>query len=225
MTGRPRAVVAVGHGRYADPWHPYDAVAERMCTLLGDDGWSVRVEPDVDGTMTSLDAEDLLVVVAGDPWGQGERAFGAPSESVAGLAIALERGLGVLAMHSASASLRDYPAWAEALGGIWIPDASMHPPFDDEASVHVLPHPVTEGLGDFTVADERYCRLQLVGSRVVLAEHTEEGKREPLVWLRESGAARIAYDALGHDTRSYDSAAHRALIRRLARWAARRSDG
>ncbi|WP_382304871.1 ThuA domain-containing protein [Herbiconiux sp. UC225_62] len=220
MTEPRRAVIAVGHGRYADPWHPYDAVAERMRELLDDDGWSVRVDPDVDGAMTRLDDADLLVVVAGDPWGQGERAFGAPAASVAGLGRALDRALGVLAMHSSSATLRDYPVWAEALGGIWVPEASMHPPFDDAAQVHVLPHPVTAGLGDFVVADERYCHLQGVGARTVLAEHVEAGERQPLVWLREFGVARIAYDALGHDERSYESASHREIIRRLARWAA-----
>jgi type 1 glutamine amidotransferase len=40
-----------------------------------------------------------------------------------------------------------------------------------------------------------------------------------LLWAREYGRSRIVYDALGHDTRSYDSQAHRELIRRAALWA------
>jgi type 1 glutamine amidotransferase len=223
MSAERRAVIAVGRGRYADPWHPYDAVGERMRALLHDDGWQVRVDTDVDHATTRLDGEHLLVVLAGDPWQNGQHAFGAPDAAIRGLSNALDQGLGVLAMHSASASLRDYPVWATALGGIWIPGASMHPPFDEQAQVQLLPHPVTEGLGDFRVADERYCHLQFVGERTLLAEHAHDGGRQPLVWVREHGAARIAYDALGHDERSYDSDAHRELIRRLARWAAARA--
>src|SRR5690606_34509664 len=75
----------------------------------------------------------------------------------------------------------------------------------------------------FTVADERYARLQLIGTAAVLADHEHEGIRHPLIWTREIGAARCAYDGLGHDTRSFDSEPHREIIRRLARWAARAS--
>jgi type 1 glutamine amidotransferase len=38
------------------------------------------------------------------------------------------------------------------------------------------------------------------------------------VWARESGPARVVYDGLGHDTRSYDSAGHVDLLRRTVGW-------
>ena len=35
---------------------------------------------------------------------------------------------------------------------------------------------------------------------------------------RESGPARVVYDGLGHDTRSYGSAGHVELLRRAVEW-------
>ncbi|GAB2466788.1 ThuA domain-containing protein [Xylanimonas ulmi] len=214
-----RALVAVGRGRYADPWHAFEANALRVAEILVRDGWTVRLDTDVDGAMTRLDGVDLLVVAAGDPWGQGERRFVAPRASRAGLRAARERGLGVMGLHAAVASLRDYPCWAPALGAVWIPGASSHPP-RGQAHISVHPHALTAGIEDFVVHDERYCHLQPLGEVTVLATHAHDGVDHPLVWVRER-PQRAAYDALGHDTRSYDSPEHETLVRRLARWAAR----
>lgn len=216
-----RALIAVGTGRYADPWHPFAEVGARVGEILTDDGWTVETDPDVDHAMTALDGVDLLVVAAGDPW--ADTVTPAPAASQQGLAVATAQGLGILALHSAAASLRGYPEWAALLGAVWLPQVSMHPPYEDAAAVRVLPgHPLSDRLGDFTVSDERYARLQQVGRSAVLADHAHEGERYPLIWTREVGAARVAYDALGHDTRSYDSEPHREIVRRLARWARRR---
>ena len=39
-----------------------------------------------------------------------------------------------------------------------------------------------------------------------------------MIWAREHGAGRVVYDGLGHDSRSYDSPAHRDLLRRAVDW-------
>ena len=54
-----------------------------------------------------------------------------------------------------------------------------------------------------------------------IAEHEEGGMRHPLVWARELGHSRLVYDALGHDTRSYESAEHRELLTRALHWLSR----
>jgi len=215
-----RALIAVGTGRYADPWHPFAENGARVAEILADDGWTVEVDPNLDHALTALEGVDLLVVAAGDPW--AETVVSAPAASQQGLVDATARGLGILALHTATASLRGYPEWAALLGAVWLPEVSMHPPYEDAAQVRVLAdHALADGLADFTVSDERYARLQLVGRSEVLADHAHEGERYPLIWTREVGAARVAYDALGHDTRSYDSEPHREIVRRLARWAGR----
>ena len=224
----PRAVLASGSGRYADPWHPFAETTAALADVLGSAGFRVERYDDVDLALTRLDGAALLAVNAGDPWrgeGSEERV---PAASRQGLEAALARGVGVLAMHTSVSSLRDYPAWAPAVGAVWLPGLSFHPPRGETrvtggpAQLGAVPVP-HEG---FALHDERYTRLQLLGERTVLATHAPEGDAaddDAAVWVREHGDSRVAVDVLGHGPESYASREHRALIAALARWAARLS--
>lgn len=212
-----RTVILSGSGRYADPWHPFPETTPRIRDILADAGHDVSVETDIDAGMRRLGDADLVVVNAGDPWRNGAR--GADAASVAAFDAALDRGVGVLAMHCAVSSLRDYPRWAGLIGAVWLPSLSFHPPFG-EMSVDVEPAVAAS----FTLQDERYCALQGTGDREVVAWHAgddEGGGREPAAWRRAAGRSRVAVDVLGHDARSYDSAGHAALVVALAEWALR----
>jgi len=211
-----RAVIATGEGRYADQWHPFAATSLRVKSVLEDAGLTVVVDEDLDGAMTRLDGVDLLVVNAGDPWrGEGDPPA---AESITGFADGLRRGIGVLGLHSAAATMRDYPEWSEAFGAIWLPGLSGHPPIGVTRIALTASH-LGADLDDFDVFDERYSGLQRVGSAEVVATHEVDGTIHPTAWTRVVGQARVAGDLLGHDERSYDSAGHRALLTSLARWA------
>lgn len=214
-----RALIASGAGRYADPWHPFDRTTPRIAGALTEAGFVVEVDHDVDHAMTSLDGVDLLVVNAGDPWADTDHRLPPDAPGPAGLAAALGRGIGVLAVHIAVASLRDYPDWAAAVGAIWVPERSWHPPLDT-ATIRRIPIEEDGQPSEFRVEDERYLSLQFVGRRHVVATHAGPNGPEPTAWIRRHGAARVAVDLLGHDERSYDSAGHRDLLRDLAAWAA-----
>ena len=218
------ALIASGTGRYADPWHPFTRTSPLIAEILSDSGFDVSIDDDVDRAMRSLGASDLLVVNAGDPWRAEQPVAAPPEDSLLGLATALDRGIGVLALHCAVASLRDYPEWAAAIGAVWLPGLSHHPPFG-RTDVTGAPMPDGTEIPDFTLDDERYCRLQGIGTRRIVATHSGDGSAEPAAWVRDVGVSRVAVDVLGHDERSYESAGHRLLIRRLSEWAARgRSD-
>ncbi len=214
-----RALVLVGSGRYADPWHPFAETGSIVAEILGERGWQVEVSDDVDAGMASLDGFDLVAVNAGDPWREGDR--GAVPAAAEGFAAALDRGIGVLALHAAVSSLRDYPEWAPAVGAMWVPTLSLHPDAG-EMTVQVEPDIVPSEIPTrFHLHDERYCALQRLGRRTVVAWHEGDGTgtQEAAAWVREHGAARVAVDVLGHDARSFDSAAHRTLVAGLAAWA------
>ncbi|GAA3634728.1 hypothetical protein GCM10022200_17460 [Microbacterium awajiense] len=213
-----RALIASGTGRYADPWHPFAQTSPLLAEILHGEGFSVVIDDDVDTAMRRLDGIDLLVVNAGDPWRGDDRTTGAPADSIAGLDAALDGGMGVLAIHAAVASLRDYPAWAPAIGGMWIPSGSFHPPAGP-ATVSAGALPDGTALSGFEVVDERYCRLQQLGERHVVAEHSGPAGAEPTAWVRTAGSSRVAVDVLGHDEASYESVGHVRLIAALARWA------
>ena len=215
-----RALIASGAGRYGDPWHPFATTSERLAGVLRETGFDVEIDDDVDAAMQRLGGVDLLVVNAGDPWRDGAPSA-VDAASVTGFDDALGRGMGVLAMHAAVSSLRDYPAWAPAVGAIWLPGVSHHPPLG-RTRIEFTPR-ADAPAPCFEVEDERYCRLQPIGDREVSAWHEGDGdgEPEPAAWTTRRGDARIAVDVLGHDERSYDSEGHRALIARMARWAAR----
>ncbi|GAA4771632.1 ThuA domain-containing protein [Microbacterium gilvum] len=211
-----RALIATGTGRYADPWHPYSTTSPLIADLLREDGYDVEIDEDVDHAMASLDGIDLLVVNAGDSW-RSETTRPVPVLALDGLHDALARGIGVIGVHAALSSLRDYPDWPVALGGMWVPGLSWHPPLDT-ISVEGGSLPDGTVVADFTVDDERYTRLQAFGERTVVARHEADGEIVPTAWVREHGPSRIALDALGHDERSWASDGHRALFAQLARW-------
>ncbi|GAA1825826.1 ThuA domain-containing protein [Agromyces salentinus] len=214
-------VILSGGGRYADPWHPFAETSAALADLAREAGYEVDVRDDPDAALAALDpGVRVLVVNAGDPGDRPPADERVVAAAEAALDAASERGVGILAMHAAAASLRDYAAFERALGGRWVPDVSWHPPIG-RAHVHVVGnHAIAEGLTDFTVVDERYTRLQLLATIEPIAEHEEDGTRHPLVWAREVGHSRLVYDALGHDVRSYESPEHRALLTRALAWLA-----
>jgi len=218
MGTRARAVVLTGAGRYADPWHRFAETTARLVDILAEAGLDAEVAEDVDARLADLGHPDLLVVNAGDPWRGGDH--GAPAAARANLASALDGGIGVLAVHAAISSLRDYEVWHPAVGGDWIVGTSGHPPIGSaDISIEPVAHPITAGLADFSLVDECYMGLAVDPDVVGLASHRHEGGTFPLLWAREHGRSRLVYDALGHDVRSYESPTHRELIRRSVSWA------
>ncbi|MBP2436375.1 ThuA domain-containing protein [Microbacterium amylolyticum] len=212
-----RALIATAEGRYTDPWHPFVETTQRLAETLTEAGFTTEVAP-VDEALARIGDANLLAVNAGDPWRHDPLPLGAPVAAITGLDEALKRGIGVLAMHTSLSSLRDYPSWPIAVGGMWVPGLSMHPPISN-ATFSWAPHPLAD-TEPLTAFDERYAYMQQFGPRDVVAVHEHDGINHPVVWTRSHGNSRIAVDLLGHDARSYDSPAHHALITRLAHWAA-----
>ncbi|MEU6841170.1 ThuA domain-containing protein [Streptomyces sp. NPDC046716] len=206
-----------GVGRYTDPWHPFAETNTGLTDVAREAGVVLEPAGDIDAALASF-AEgalpDLVVVNIGLP------RDGRPVPDGAGAAAGLARLLGsvvpVLAVHSSATCFPDDEVWEAGLGGTWVRGTSMHPPY---GRAHVLvtdaDHPVTAGLDDFALDDERYTHLRHgPGVRVLLA-HEHEGGRHPLLWVHtRPGGGLTVYDALGHDGRSYASGAHRTVLRR-----------
>ncbi|WP_129337906.1 ThuA domain-containing protein [Cellulomonas endophytica] len=238
------ALVLVGRGRYADPWHDDAATGHRVAGLLAARGLDVTVRgtaPDVlgpddaageGGAAAAAGATGapgtgapsrpaLLVVAAGtgrtDPAWDGDDAAWAAFH--ARLAALVGAGVPLLALHQAANTFTDAPGWADLVGGRWVPGLSMHPPIG-EATFRPVPgerHPVVAGLGPVRAFDERYCLLQPDPRSRVLLTTEHEGADHPVVW-QAPGPGRVLYDALGHDLRSYASEDRRALLAREVAW-------
>jgi uncharacterized protein len=208
-----RSLILSGGGEYHDPWHPFAATSERLAGLLRALGHEVEVCELVGDRVADLSGWDLVVVNA---------AAGPPADNAAaadGLRAALGRGVGVLAVHVGATTLLGLPEWESVTGAAWVSGQSMHPK-TGPCRITTYPgrHPICAPVADFDIVDERYSYLRTAPDVVPLAAHEHGGELHPLFWARDLGQSRVVTDALGHDERSYDSAAHCELISRAARW-------
>ena len=211
-----RAVIFAGGGDYTDPWHPFAATAERVRALLETEGLATVVVDTVAGLADAVSAPadaELLVLNAGS----GDEAHPLDASLLALVEAHLAADRPLLALHAAASLFPEHEAWERLLGGRWTRGVSWHPPLD-EAHVQLTPHAITAGLEPVTVTDERYTELRLAASPAVFAWHEHDGVRHPLAWAHTASGARVVYDALGHDARSYDSPTRRALLAREVRW-------
>ncbi|AQX78976.1 hypothetical protein BWO91_02255 [Plantibacter flavus] len=207
-----------GEGRYADPWHDFAATSGRVADLAREEGLGVRVSGAVEEELASLEDVDLLVLMVGNPTRHGleSSTFAAAQEGFEAYA----RGGGSIWSHHVSAtSFPHMPAWERVIGGRWVGGVSMHPEIGQAAiEVPDTGHSITRGLGDFTVWDERYTHLRISDAVRPLAFHEHEGVRHPVLWTHRPGPARVVYDALGHDIRSFDSPERQILLQRSLGW-------
>lgn len=210
-------VIISGSGPYADLWHPFPATSTRLAELVVALGHQVTVSDQVEKALLSLGEPDLLVINIGNP--RPARPPSIMNEIQDVLLGHLARGGAVLAMHASATSFTTMPRWPELLGGRWVRGTTMHPPLDlARIRLHPHRHPVVTGLSRVEVWDERYSYLKVFDDVTILGDHTYDGLDHPMIWAREAGPGRVVYDGLGHDARSFDSAAHRELLRRSVRW-------
>lgn len=218
-----RAVVLTG-----GPTHDFPATTGCLTALLAEHGLTPDVHDDMDEGLCALPGAALLVVNAlrwtmrtdGTPERYRSRAaldgVSPGPRARAALAEHLGKGRGVLGMHTASICFDDWPQWGTALGAAWRWGRSSHPPVGEVAVKIAAPgHPLTTGLADFTIVDERYSDLDVatdVGEPLLIADG------QPLLWAHRHKGGRVVYDALGHHRPSYAVPEHREIVRRAIRW-------
>ncbi|SDC58702.1 hypothetical protein SAMN05216410_1962 [Sanguibacter gelidistatuariae] len=79
-------------------------------------------------------------------------------------------------------------------------------------------HPVTAHLGDFVLEDEYYV-ISTRDDVTVIAERSDpDGGTQPVAYVRDHGAGRVCYIALGHDMRAWGSPYFRQLVRQAVLW-------
>lgn len=211
--------VLQGHGRYDDPWHPFEESSNAVATILADLG-DVEVLGVAPDALADLDGVDLLVVNTGcgDPDNPPQpdptwaAAFGSLHEWV-------QAGGPTLALHTAAASFTDSAYWADDLGGRWVRGVSMHPPRDEVGFAVLGDHPIVAGLGNhLEVREERYSFMEQAPQVTALLSHQFEGAEQVMAWVHETGGVRAVYNGMGHDASSYAQQAEADFVLSAARW-------
>jgi len=82
-------------------------------------------------------------------------------------------------------------------------------------------HPITDNIESAHFVDESYWNL--IGSEAgirLLASGVEEGRPQPLLWVREQGKGRVFVSIPGHYTWTFDDPLFRLLLLRGIAWTA-----
>jgi uncharacterized protein len=143
------------------------------------------------------------------------------------LADAVALGKGLVAIHCSNVmGWQDggldpaYRPFFELLGNRYLSHGPGH--HEGRHTIEIVTgHPVTDGVSDFELFDEYY-EFELADDKVtVLAQRQRaDGVVIPVMYVRESGAGRVVYLALGHDMRAWGEPPFRQLVRQALTWAA-----
>ena len=143
----------------------------------------------------------------------------------------LKTGIGLVLLHHNIGAHRDWPEYTNILGGQYVFkeavfDGKNYPKsnyaHDQEMKITVVDknHPITQGVGDFTIVDETYGGLY-VSPRVHVLLKTDHPKNSPeIAWVAKYGKSPMAYIMLGHDGKAYGNPSYARLVHNAIRWAA-----
>lgn len=170
-------------------------------------------------------ARDYDVLVSYDMWSE------ISDEAKTDLLQLVRGGKGFLALHHCLASYPEWEDYARLIGGQyhlkpWTQNGQAKPgstyKHDVLVPVQVVApnHPVTRGVGDFTIHDEVYGGFEVKPDVTPLlrTDHAESG---PIIaWARQEGRGRVVYLQLGHDRLAYENPAYRQLVGQAIRYVA-----
>lgn len=136
----------------------------------------------------------------------------------------LDEGGGIVALHGASGSFKESKFWEKTVGGTF----AGHIPKTHKLQVVVAKadHPIMKGIEPFTIVDEAYRHNIADVERTVLArfkerpQETDPKANLDIVWTRNIGKGRVAYNALGHDKEAWMNPAWQKLTAQAIAWAA-----
>ena len=129
----------------------------------------------------------------------------------------VEQGGAFLNLHN---SLGLYPPagpYLKLVGGRYI----GHGPYERFRVEVVDPdHPITEGVSDFTTADEQHSPVIYDESQVhmILESRMDNGTAVPAGWVREVGKGRVCHLASGHPAEPLFHPMYQRLMKNAVRW-------
>jgi len=147
-------------------------------------------------------------------------------------AALLQAGIGVVALHHTIVSHQDWMEYGKIIGGHYylneksingktIPRSEVFTKMSElRVSVADAAHPITRGLQDFTIQDERFRNVEHDPDiQVLLTTDHPENDRE-VAWVKTYGNSRVFYLLFGHDHHAQDHPTYSDLVARGIRWAA-----
>ena len=203
-------------------WGGWDGHAPEACAklferLLRERDFDVRVDTtlDVFTDEDAMKAQDVVIPM----WTMGD----ASGEQEKGICDAVASGVGIAGFHGGMCdAFRNQTQYQFMTGGQFVAHpGGIQPTYAVEVVDHE--HPITKGLGDFTMRESEQYYMHVDPSNHVLATTTfDSGCVMPAAWTRTWGDGRVFYFSGGHTEKDFDVTEARELTLRGIEWAARR---
>jgi len=206
--------------------HDWQRTTPALKTVYEDSG---RFAVDVTDNPSSLTAETLakydLVTSNWTNFPKEDRVWGETGEHA--LLDFVRGGKGFALFHAAAASFPTWREYRQLIGAGWVMGTTAHGAIHTfEVTIRDRKHPITHGLGDFSIRDELWHQMGLQSTAHILCtafsatEMGGSGKDEPVALVTELGKGRCLNLVLGHDAAAMVSPGWRLLMLRGSEWAA-----
>jgi len=195
--------------------HTPKECADLFEAKLRERGYEVEVSNTLDSYTDAVKMSALSLVVPMWTMGQITR------EQEKGLLDAISAGVGIAGWHGGMCdSFRNNTNYQWMTGGQWV----AHPGGLTNYEVHIVnrDHPITRGIGDFTLEQTEQYYMHVDPSNNVLA--TTRFSPEcvmPVVWTRGWGKGRVFYASFGHTYKDFAKAEALEITLRGMDWASR----
>lgn len=212
--------------------HDFAAAAIALSGCLEQVGLGSEISEDLDANWQRIAAGEFeLVTIYALRWRMTQRekyapqrarwAYEIPAMGRTALHDHVQRGGGLLGLHTAALCFDTWDEWPQLLGAGWRWDASHHPDVGPmRVTITSAAHPITMGITPFDTVDETYHALDVRTAAPALLSSMDQ----PLLWAHEIGMGRVVYDALGHDAAALTQQDHARVLRRCAAWLLRQPD-
>jgi type 1 glutamine amidotransferase len=138
----------------------------------------------------------------------------------------IEAGKGIVVLHHAVFSFRNWEWWREEVVGTrYIPPERRAPGPGYEHDVDLViegvsKHPITDGLTPMHIVDETYKTPEVSPRSQLLLKTNHPTSSGPVAWIGTHPKSRVVTIQLGHDHTSHFNEAFRTLLHRGILWSA-----
>ena len=142
----------------------------------------------------------------------------------------LKKGKAMIFLHHSLVSYQDWPEFVRIVGGqyhthpVVVRGDTLKANYEHDVTLPVTVndkrHPVTRGISDFEIVDERYGECEIKVSVKPLLSTTHPKSMRNLAWIHHYGNSDVIYIQLGHGPTAFNNANYRKLIQQAIAWSA-----
>lgn len=197
-----------------DYWHPARVPREGLGLLKDKDFAFDWIEDARNWSAERMAAYPLVILTKSNNVSSSDQSAWMTDEVQAVFADYVQKGNGLLAIHSGTAGYQETPILRRLLGGVF-----THHPEQCEVMMEPLTgHPLAKDAAQFILKDEHYfMEMHDPKVDVFMATRSEHGE-QPAGWRKVEGDGRVAVLTPGHNLEVWQHPSFQALLLNTLRW-------